>query len=130
MQNQEANDSFETTSEPSGLPSLAEIQRDPAVLGRLSTEVIVTLRRQVSHLAVDLDAAFYHALARTRTPDPSRETTTDRLLTPEAAAVRFGVSKRWLLDHAHQLAGVRRLSRKVIRFSERHLERFFNRTPV
>jgi len=27
----------------------------------------------------------------------------DRLLTPEAAAERFGVTKRWLLDHTDQI---------------------------
>jgi hypothetical protein len=101
------------------------VQRDSTLLESLSATAIVTLRRQVSYLAADLDAAFYKTMTRVKSQDS--ETTSDRLLTPEAAAARFGVTKRWLLDHADQFA-VRRLSRKVVRFSERHLERFFNRT--
>jgi hypothetical protein len=54
----------------------------------------------------------------------------DRLLTPEAAAARFGVTKRWLLDHADEIPGVRRLSRKIVRFSERRLARFLDKTSV
>jgi hypothetical protein len=51
------------------------------------------------------------------------------LLTPLAAAARFGVTKRWLLAHADEIPGVRRLSRKIVRFSERRLARFLERTP-
>jgi hypothetical protein len=112
------------------LPSLAEVQRDPTRLDALSVTAIVALRRQVSHLAADLDAAFYYALAQSGRQDQRAETPSDRLLTPEAAAARFGVTKRWLLEHADHIAGVRRLSRKIVRFSERHLERFFNRPSV
>ena len=98
------------------------------MLEALSVSAIVALRRQVSHLAADLDAAFCQAMTRTTTHDRPAQTPADRLLTPEAAAERFGVSKRWLLDHADEIAGVRRLSRKIVRFSDRHLERFFNRS--
>jgi hypothetical protein len=113
---------------PALMPSLVEVQRDPVLLEALSVSAIVALRRQVSHLAADLDAAFFQAMTRTTTPDRPAQTPADRLLTPEAAAERFGVSKRWLLDHADDIAGVRRLSRKIVRFSERHLERFFTRS--
>jgi len=54
----------------------------------------------------------------------------DRLLTPEAAAERFGVTKRWLLDHTDQIPGVKRLSRKIVRFSKRSLARFFDKSAV
>ena len=110
------------------MPSIAEVQQEPLLLEALSVTAIVALRRQVSHLAADLDAAFCQAMVQTTRRDPPAETLSDRLLTPEAAAERFGVTKRWLLDHADQIAGVRRLSRKIVRFSERHLERFFNRS--
>jgi hypothetical protein len=53
----------------------------------------------------------------------------DRWLTPEAAASRFGVTKRWLLAHADEVPGVRRLSRKIVRFSERRLGRFLEKRP-
>lgn len=127
MHDRKMNEPLGRPPETSRLPSLAEVQRDPTLLESLSATAIVTLRRQVSYLAADLDAAFYKTMTRVTSQDPYLETTSDRLLTPEAAAARFGVTKRWLLDHAEQFA-VRRLSRKVVRFSERHLERFFNRT--
>jgi hypothetical protein len=110
------------------MPSLVELQQDPVLLEALSVTAIVALRRQVSHLAADLDAAFCQALTQTTAHDRPVETPPERLLTPEAAAERFSVSRRWLLNHAHEIAGVRRLSRKVVRFSERQLERFFNRS--
>ena len=54
------------SSRPSGppapMPSLAEVQRDPTILTGLPVPVIVDLRRQVSHLAADLDAAFCQAV--------------------------------------------------------------------
>jgi hypothetical protein len=34
-----------------------------------------------------------------------------------------------LLDHAGEIPGVKRLSRKTIRFSERRLARYLDRTP-
>lgn len=46
------------------------------------------------------------------------------------AADRFGVTRRWLLDHADQIPGVKRLSRKVVRFSEQHLEGFLARAGI
>jgi hypothetical protein len=115
---------------PAPVPSLAEVQRDPTILDGLSPLAIVRLRHQVSHLAADLDAAFCHAMTRTRMQGPRAASEPDRLLTPDTAAERFGVTKRWLLDHAHEIPGVRRLSRKTIRFSARHLARFLDRTPV
>jgi hypothetical protein len=114
----------------STVPTLADVHKDPAILSRVSLAVIVDLRRQVSHLAADVDAALISAIAETRQLEPKTEVTPDRLLTPAAAAERFGVTKRWLLKHASDIPGVRRLSRKVIRFSERRLARYLDRTPV
>ena len=118
------------TSLPAPMPSLAEVQRDPTILTGLPVPVIVDLRRQVSHVAADLDAAFYQAISQAGAQDHRADAEPDRLLTPEAAALRFGVTKRWLLDHADEIPGVRRLSRKIVRFSERRLARFLDRTPV
>jgi hypothetical protein len=118
------------SSSSTPMPSLSEVQRNPVLLEALPVGAIVALLRQVRHLAADLDAAFYEAVVRSTTDDHAVETPPDRLLTPQAAAEQFGVSKRWLLDHAGQIAGVRRLSRKVVRFSERELGRFFKRAAV
>jgi hypothetical protein len=115
---------------PARLPSLGNVQEDPTILAGLSLTVIVDLRRQVSHLAADLDAVLFGAVAETRRPDYPAEVGDDRLLTPAEAAKRFGVTKRWLLDHAGEMPGVKRLSRKIIRFSERRLARFLDRKTV
>ncbi len=114
-------------SVPAHVPSLAEVHKDPTLLDGLPLPVIVNLRRQVSHLVADLDAAFLNAMAQARKQDDHPKP--DRLLTPEAAAERFGVTKRWLLDHADEIPGVKRLSRKIVRFNERRLARFLDRTP-
>jgi hypothetical protein len=115
---------------PAPMPSLAEVQRDPAILAGLTLPVIVDLRRQVGHLVADLDAAFCQAMTNAEAQHPRPVAELGRLLTPAAAAARFGVTKRWLLDHADEIPGVRRLSRKIVRFSERRLARFLDRAPV
>ena len=115
---------------PATRPSLAAVQQDPTILTGLPAPTIVDLRRQVSHLAADLDAALYQTMVEVKTQDQRADAEPDRLLTPGAAAGRFGVTKRWLLDHADEIPGVRRLSRKTVRFSERRLARFLDRTPI
>jgi hypothetical protein len=114
---------------PARLPSLGTVQEDPAILAGLPLTVIVNLRRQVSHLAADLDAVLFGAVAEARRPDHHSEVGDDRLLTPAEAAARFGVTKRWLLEHAGEIPGVKRLSRKIVRFSERRLARYLDQTP-
>ncbi len=111
-------------------PSLAEVQRDPTILTGLPVPVIVDLRRQVGHLAVDLDAVLCQAMTNSRPPHHRVEIEPDRWLAPEAAAARFGVTKRWLLEHANEIPGARRLSRKIVRFSERRLARFLDGRPI
>lgn len=112
------------------MPSLARVQEDQTILDGLSLPVLLDLRRQVSHLAADLDVALFQALVQARNRGDRSDAEPDRLLTPAAAAARFGVTKRWLLEHADAMPGVKRLSRKIVRFSERRLARFLDRTPV
>ena len=114
---------------PATTPSLVEVQKDLTILTGLPLPIVVDLRRQISHLAADVDAVLYRILSEAGTKDQRSDGEPDRLLTPLAAA-RFGVTKRWLLDHADEIPGVRRLSRKIVRFSERRLARFLERTPV
>lgn len=115
---------------PATLPSLTEVQQDPSILTGLPLPVILDLRRQVGHLAADVDAALYQTLTEARTTDHRSVPEPDRLLTPAAAAARFGVTKRWLVSHADDIPGVRRLSRKIVRFSERRLAQFLEGRPV
>lgn len=69
-------------SGPGLVPSLAEVQRDPTILEVLSVTTIVALRRQVSHLAADLDAAFCQAMMQASRQERHPEVPSDRLLTP------------------------------------------------
>lgn len=48
----------------------------------------------------------------------------DRLLTAEEGAPILGVAPRWLYRHSGKLPFTRRLSRKVLRFSEAGLRRY------
>jgi len=115
---------------PAPTPSLVELQQDLTILTGLPLPIVVDLRRQISHLAADVDAVLYRILSEAGSKDQRSDAEPDRLLTPLAAAARFGVTKRWLLDHADEIPGARRLSRKIVRFSERRLARFLERTPV
>ena len=115
---------------PTPTPSLAAVQHDPAILANLPRSAVVELRRQLSHLAADVDAILGHTLPEGRTEAQQPAPEPDRLLTPDVAAARFGVTKRWLLAHADEIPGRRRLSRKVVRFSERQLRRFLDKPPV
>ena len=111
------------------MPPLAELGRNPSLISTLSAPAIVELRRQLGHLAADLDAALYLLTAPATNQDTRKDNEPDQLLTPETAAARFGVTKRWLLSHAHEIPGVKRFTRKTIRFGQRQLARFLEK-PV
>jgi hypothetical protein len=116
--------------EPVPLPSLDEVVNNVALIHRLPLGALVALRQQLRHLDTDLDAAILKLMADGNHQQRGQESEPERLLTPEVAATRFGVKKRWLLDHADEIPGVKRLSRKTIRFSERRLARFLERNTA
>ena len=123
------HESEQALAKGDSMPSLAELGRNPSLISTLSAPVLVELRRRIGYLAADLDAALYLLTARPRNAEVRPDAEPNQLLTPEAAATRFGVSKRWLLSRADEIPGVKRLSRKTIRFSHRHLARFLEK-PV
>ncbi len=112
-------------SRPAAVPSLADVQADPGLLAGLQVDVLVDLRRQMRLLEADVEAAITRHIIRADQARPVNAGA-DRLLSPEEAAAEFGVTKRWLLEHANEIPGVRRLSRKTVRFSERALRRHLN----
>jgi hypothetical protein len=107
------------------------VNPDPkTILGRLlstpesAAEVSV---EQVPVMLAHLATLQITLLARLLTMPPSyaqaqKVTEKDRLLTAEEAGVIAGVSPRWLYRHAPNLPFARRLSRKVLRFSETGLK--------
>lgn len=84
----------------------------------LAPGTLLTLSREVL-----LDALVGTDTAVPIAPEPAEA---DQWLDAEHAALRLGVSPRWIYDHADQL-GVRRLSRRCVRFSARSVERFMHR---
>ena len=52
----------------------------------------------------------------------------EQLITADEAAARFNVTRRWLYRHGAQM-GARRLSRKVMRFTESGIRRYLARLP-
>jgi predicted DNA-binding transcriptional regulator AlpA len=103
---------------------LDQIARDPRAASSLSPETALALLAQVAIVQAALVARLLTAQAeigsrRAPSPDPP-----DRLLTPHQAAERLGVTSRWLYRHAPRLPFTRRLSRKVLRFSEAGLWRW------
>lgn len=111
-------------------PSLNEVMDNLALIDRLTLEALVDLRRQLRHLDAELDAGILRLMAQGSRRPRAQESEPEQLLTPEAAAARFGVKRRWLLDHASEIPGVTRLSRKTVRFSERRLARFLERSST
>lgn len=81
-------------SAPHVVPTLDEVRCDPTVLDGLSVEALVDLQRQVGHISVDITAAIARLSVRSPDVPPAHE---DNWLTPEEAAEKFKVTKRWLL---------------------------------
>ena len=52
------SDARSRSTGPATTPSLAEVQQDPSILTGLPRPAIVELRRQISHLAADVDAVL------------------------------------------------------------------------
>lgn len=102
-------------------PSLDQIAQDPATAGGLSVEAA---RALLARCLIVQNALIVSALSTTVPAHTSATDEVERLLLPAEAASMFGVKVRWLLEHADDIPGTRRLSRKVIRFSQRGLRRF------
>lgn len=95
---------------------------DPASLDSMSTEEAAEILAQLAHAHAVLAARFdarRQAARESMAPAPP-----DRLLTPVEVAERMGVPIRWLYRNASSLPFTRRLSRKMLRFSEAGLTRY------
>ena len=113
-------------SQPAMVPTLAEIEADPKCLDGLPVDALLRLRYQARCVDSAIDIVITRLLIRSHEPTSPAES--DRLLSPGEAATVFNVKTRWLLEHADEIPGVRRLSRKTIRFSERRLRRYLEGT--
>lgn len=72
-----------------------------------------------------LEALTTNATAAEQPVAPADE----EMLTVTQAAARLNVSTRWCYDHGKEL-GVRKLSRRCVRFSARAVDRYLSRRPT
>jgi hypothetical protein len=104
-------------------PSLDQLAGNPALAAALPPEAARALHAQcVTVLAALLPCLFLPASAAETPVMPETAA-----LTPQDAATRFNVPKRWLLAHAHEIPGAVALSRKTIRFDAVRLARWLER---
>lgn len=99
---------------PDQAARLALLLEDPGKAGELPLEHAAALLIELA----PLQAALVARLSAPAPVVPASRADADRLLLPREAAERLGVTVRWLYDHAARLPFARRLSRKVLRFSE------------
>jgi predicted DNA-binding transcriptional regulator AlpA len=106
---------------PDALAALRAIFADPQRADQIPPD-------EAAALMANLAAVQWALASRLRLPTtPASDAPTadaDRLLAPTEAAERLGVTVRWLYRHAGHLPYTRRLSRKVLRFSEAGVNRF------
>jgi len=100
------------------VPTLDEISRNPAgaadlppaTAGALYAKTLVVLAALLPALSAPVTA-----------PEPLEA---DRWLTADEAATWLGIDKKWLYRHSKTLPFARKLSHKVLRFSERGLLKY------
>jgi len=95
---------------------LAAIIGNPEKVGELQPEAIPALMAQLAAIQTALAAQLLSVPSGTSGSPSSIES--DVLLTAEQAAAVLNVTPNWLYRHAKQLPFTRRLSRKVLRFSQ------------
>ena len=106
------------------MPTLNEIAVDPGKAATLTPDEA----RQLHASCVLVLAALLPQLAGPRSGDsPAPDAQASRRLTPEEAAARFRIPKRWLLAYRDKIPGAVRLSRKTISFDEVRLGRWLER---
>jgi hypothetical protein len=103
---------------------LDQIASDPRAASTLAQDAALALLAQVAIVQSALVARILTTQAEDVSKPPQNPAPPDRLMTPEQAAILLGVTPRWLYRHAPRLPFTRRLSRKVLRFSEVGLRRW------
>ena len=112
------------------VPTLEEIENDPAVTAGLSAEVLgVLLARCAAELSryAAIQGALTAALTISQsTPDrkSSHAPAADRTLNADEIARELGQTRRWVFRNAKALPFVRRISRKALAGSEAGLRRW------
>jgi hypothetical protein len=103
------------------VPSLDTVRAEPERLLSLPRPVLLELRRQVGHLAVELDMALTETGNNVVVTQPDGAEPDRRLSPPEAAAY-LGVPLRYLCDR--KVPGKIKLSHRVTVYSEAALKKY------
>jgi excisionase family DNA binding protein len=106
------------------IPTLDEVATNPRRADGLPVEALVALAVKAFAVQAAVAARVAAVLIQSKPLGASEAMTTDRLLTPQEAAVVLGVTRAWLYRHAGKLPFTRRLSRKTLRFSQAGLCRW------
>jgi predicted DNA-binding transcriptional regulator AlpA len=104
--------------------TLAEIIANPQKVQDLPAESIPAVLGEIEHIRASLWARMMSANGNSPSHEQQKVGGEDKLLTAEEAAAILKVSSRWLYRHAKKLPFTRRLSRKVLRFSEAGLRKW------
>ncbi len=102
---------------------LSTLAADPSRVAHVAPEALPALLGELERLRATMWARL-QAASVPHTPATPTQRNGDRLLTADEAAVRLGVSRRWVYRKAGALPFTRRLARGTLRFSERGLERW------
>ena len=95
---------------------------DPSTATAVTAEQAAALLRELAGIQMLLVARL---ATNTEGPvSPQARAPEDRLLTPQEAAARLGVTVRWFYRHADNLPFTRRLSPRTLRFSEGGIARY------
>jgi hypothetical protein len=87
-------------------------------LDRLPYEALTRLRAKCAATLATIESAQLIAANVARRQKDDIGTETDRMLTPDEAAVMLRRSRQWIYRNAHRLPFVKRLSRKSLLCSE------------
>jgi hypothetical protein len=107
------------------IPKLQDLIADPSTVKDLPLEAVPVLRGELAKLDTLLLARLLSTVDRQVRREESM--IEEKLLTAEQAALILGVTPRWLYGHAKKLPFARRLSPKVLRFSESGLRKWQGR---
>lgn len=115
----------EERTEVSGAVTLADLAQDPRRAADLPPEAIPGLLAQTAAIQAALAARLAAGAAqeRPRAGEPAPDGQ-DRWLTAQQVDAIAGVGVRWVYRHGHQIPGVRRFSRKCVRFHEPTVRRW------
>ncbi len=103
-----------------GIPRLDDIAADPTKASALPLEVIKALLVRC-HV---VEGALVSGLLVAQTTPRAEPDEPDTLLTPHEVAQRCNADVSWVYAHAKRWPFTRRLSRKVLRFSARGLDKW------